>query len=242
MYLLTAVVLGWLLVVPQAQGVYLLEIDTDGLDDGTVTYHPNFSFGGDTTTASQSAASTAFGMTGGDSIFGGDGGLLPDTYIYSYTPSTTTGDVDNLAVAPGTNLGGGNVATGMAGGVSGFYSIYATWPMTSNVSGEPVTFSMAHDGGLLVAPIAQNGFGHEWMLIGQVDLTADTTYQLSQESSLNSFVSMRSAGVMFELIEARPTEPPSVPEGGASILLMAIALCPLLALRVWKSKDAPGAH
>ena len=28
---------------------FLIEIDTDGADDGPITYSPNFSFGGDTT-------------------------------------------------------------------------------------------------------------------------------------------------------------------------------------------------
>ena len=56
-----------------AQAGYIIEIDTDGADDGVLTYNADFSFGGDTTTASQSATATVFGATGGDSIFGGDG-------------------------------------------------------------------------------------------------------------------------------------------------------------------------
>ena len=81
------------LITTGAQAAFLLEIDTDGSDDGVLTYNPNFSFGGDTTAATQSNASTAYGMNGGDSIFGCNGSAYLDTYVYTYTPNM---DSDNL--------------------------------------------------------------------------------------------------------------------------------------------------
>ena len=97
-------------LLPTANASFIIEIDTDGLDDGVLTYNTNFSFGGDTTTASQSAATSALGMTGGDSIFGGDGVNLPDTYVYTYDLDV---DGDNLALTAGAALNGsGNTASG----------------------------------------------------------------------------------------------------------------------------------
>ena len=85
----------------RSEAAFLIQIDTDGLDDGVLTYNSHFTFGGDTTTASQSAPSTAYGLSAADSIFGGDGVAEPDTYVYRYNP---TSDADNLATA-GIELG-----------------------------------------------------------------------------------------------------------------------------------------
>src|SRR5690606_38605871 len=105
-----------------AQAAYLIEIDTDGLDDGVLTFNSHFGFGGDTSATSQSVTSTAFGMSGGDSVFGANGFALPDTFIYTYDPTV---DADNLALSLGQSLGGGNFATGITGGGAGLYNIYA---------------------------------------------------------------------------------------------------------------------
>ena len=48
----------------------------------------NFSFGGDTTSASTSVASQAAGLIGANSIFGGNGSAN-DVYVFSYTPGPT---------------------------------------------------------------------------------------------------------------------------------------------------------
>ena len=47
--------------------------------DGPQSLHPNFSFGGDTTAASDSIASAAVGLVPHQSLFGGNGVNLPDT-------------------------------------------------------------------------------------------------------------------------------------------------------------------
>ena len=58
-----ALLAGAGMAISPLQSAYVIEIDTDGADDGTVTYNPDFSFGGDTTLAYQSAASSAIGLT-----------------------------------------------------------------------------------------------------------------------------------------------------------------------------------
>ena len=187
------------LITTGAQAAFLLEIDTDGSDDGVLTYNPNFSFGGDTTAATQSNASTAYGMTGGDSIFGGNGSTYLDTYVYTYTPSV---DADNLFPSAGQDLGAGNSASGLAGGGVGTYRVYATWPWTDNVSGGLTQYTISTAGAAdVVVDIDQNNRGHEWFLIGDIvfsDLGSSIT--LTQVAGSNTYVSMRSAGVMFEMI------------------------------------------
>ena len=199
-----------------ANAAFLVEIDTDGADDGVLTYSPNFSFGGDTTTAPQSAASPAVGLTGGDSIFGGDGVNDPDTYLYSYTPGI---DADNLALGAGTALNDdGDYAFGLAGGVSGTYRVYGTWPETTNVSGGNTTFTLSDLGGdLFTTSLDQNNTGGEWVFLGEADLTAGVAYTLAQTAGSNTFVSMRGAAVMFE----RVPEPTSIAmTAGAAIGLL----------------------
>ncbi len=189
-----------------AHAAFVVEIDTDGADDGVLTFSPNFGFGGDTTTASQSAASAAVGLTGGDSIFGGDGDAEPDTYLYTYDLDV---DGDNLALTAGTALNDdGDTASGLTAGGSGPYNVYATWPFTENVSGGNTTFVLTDDmaNELLNVSLDQNGLGDEWVLLGSVNLDAARTYTLSQEAGSNSFVSMRSAAVMFDAVP----EPASV--------------------------------
>lgn len=191
-----------------SQAAFILEIDTDGLDDGNITFNPGFSYGGDTNVASQSVPSNAYGMSGGDSIFGGNGSLFPDTYVYTYTPST---DSDNLAIPQGTDLGGGNLASGIAGGGIGNYRVYATWPYTENVGGGLTTYTITTSGAAdVIVGIDQNGAGHEWILLGDIFFSdALASIQVTQQSGVNSFVSMRAAGLLFEKIDAERVPEPS---------------------------------
>ncbi|WP_428389607.1 PEP-CTERM sorting domain-containing protein [Mucisphaera sp.] len=183
-----------------AQAAFIVEVDVDGLDDGPFTPSANFAFGGDTTTASTSIAGTAVGLTGGDSLFGGNGTAV-DTYTYSYTPGV---DADNLVLAPGTALNNaGSFATGLAGGASDVYTIYATWPATTNVSGGDVTFTLegSDSSSQVLAVLDQNGNDGTWVKLGSAPLTAGVTYTVVQESGAATFVSMRAAAVMFEVPE-----------------------------------------
>ena len=201
-------ILGWMrwffgmfaLMVGSVSGAYLLEIDTDGENDGTVTFNGNFSFGGDTTTASQSSASAAFGTSGADSLFGGDGSVLADTFVFTYSPDSMA---DNLAVGAGQNLGDGNFATGMLGGAPGVYAIYATWPFTQNVSGGLTNFEAVTAGDGFSFSIDQNGggvgLGNEWYKLGEISYVGGGI-EVFQSATANTFVSMRSYGLLFEAI------------------------------------------
>ncbi|MEQ8847493.1 PEP-CTERM sorting domain-containing protein [Botrimarina sp.] len=236
----TALLAALALVAP-ASGAFLLEIDTDGLDDGVLTLNPNFSTGGDTGVPSQSIAGTAVGLTGGDSVFGGaaangDGAPNPDTYIYTYTPAV---DGDNVGLAPGTVLNEfGDTLVNLPAS-SGLYEVYVTWPDTGNISFEAPTNYVLSDGvnELLSVSISQDndsgGFtGNQWISIGQAVLDANTTYTLTQTNTpdeqvglggttfVNGFVSMRASGVLFD----RVPEP-------TSALLAAVALAGFAARR-----------
>jgi hypothetical protein len=210
---LAAVVLGTLLLSAPASAAHLIEIDIDGLDDGPVTFNSHFSFGGDTTTASSSVAGTAFGLTGGDSIFGGDGVFSLDTYLYNYNPSL---DADNLALAAGQTLGGGNLATGFAGGGAGLYNIYAAWPETDNVNGGDTSYSAATLGDAFATSVNQNGAAGAWVLLGTINYSSGGI-TVTQTAGSNTFVSMRAAGVLFERADA----PRNVPEPSTLLLFAA---------------------
>ncbi|MGP1346716.1 MAG: hypothetical protein ACTS3F_08635 [Phycisphaerales bacterium] len=189
-----------------ARSAYIIEIDIDGLDDGAIVYNPDFSFGGDTTTASSSIACLAYGMTGGDSIFGGNGTAFPDHYSYRYSPF---GQPDNIAIPAGTPLGQGNTATGAPGGVAGVYRVYAAWPFTQTVSGGPVQYTVATPGDLFQVSIDQNNQGDEWVLLGEITY-AGGHIVVTQRAGTNTFVSMRSAGVLFERVGLAPLCPPDL--------------------------------
>lgn len=210
--------------VNTASAAFIFEIDTDGADDGVLTFNPNFSFGGDTTTASQSATSSAFGTSGGDSIFGGDGSALPDTYLYSYTPDS---EPDNLVIPMGQDLGDGNLASGLGGGGGGLYSVYATWPFTSNVSGGLTTYNVTTAGDGFSVSIDQNGggpgLGNVWVQLGDINYSAGAI-AVEQTAGSNAFVSMRAYGLLFEPVGAPIPEP-------SSAFLLLLGAVPLVLVR-----------
>jgi peptidoglycan/xylan/chitin deacetylase (PgdA/CDA1 family) len=175
-----------------AHAAYLIEIDTDGLDDGNIAWNPDFSFGGDTTIATQSVKGTAPGLTGGDSIYGGNG--LADTYVYTYSPDTKT---DNRYLDPGMALGDGNFATGAIGGGPGRYAVYATWPTTTNVNGGLTHYQIATAGTSASFSIDQNSKGNVWVKLGEIDYTSGPI-TVSQTPTSSTSVSMRAAGLLFE--------------------------------------------
>lgn len=185
-------------VATSAHAAYVLEIDTDGADDGVLTFNAGFSFGGDTTQASQSAAASAFGTTGGDSIFGGDGVTLGDTYVYNYAPDSQP---DNLVIPNAQPLGEGNLGTGVVGGGAGTYRVYALWPYTENTSGGPIRYTVSTAGDSFFVDIDQNSRGDAWVHLGDIGYTSGAI-TVTQVSSLNTFVSMRAAGMLFEAVPA----------------------------------------
>jgi len=188
-------VVGIFIPVNVANAAYLIEIDTDGMDDGVITLNDDFfyDFDSGTSDASQSSPSRAFGLTGGDSIFGGNG--MPDTYSYFYDPESQE---DNLEIPADQRLGNEETASGLVGGEPGTYRVYATWPFTANVGGGLTEFLILSGDEELTVEIDQNGKGHEWVPLGDIAYSEDPieVYQIASEES---FVSMRSSGVLFEL-------------------------------------------
>jgi hypothetical protein len=204
------------LLASTAQAAFIIEAHSSGKANAT-----NFSFGGDTTTASASAASAARGLTGTSSIFGGNGTLQPDTYVFSYTPGT---DVDNTVFVPGTILGSttgfpgqGNVSTGLPGGAAGQYNVYFTAPASTNVDASGSDFLITQNGAPLdIQNVVLNnggtgpdtdpgaafvgGANNAWFLLGTVNLLPGNTYRVTQAANTNSFVSQRAHAVMFEVV------------------------------------------
>ncbi|MDA7882569.1 PEP-CTERM sorting domain-containing protein [Akkermansiaceae bacterium] len=211
--------------IAPSSAAYLLAIDVDGSNDGAITFNSNFSFAGDTTIAATSSQeSFAFGMPVSDSLFGGNGIIETDTYMYSYSPSL---DPDNLPAPIGTPLGNGNFATGVSTGGQGTYSVYATWPFTDNVTGGLTTYNVITLGDAFNVQIDQNGgglgAGNEWIKLGEIEWSSGEIL-VTQTSSSNTFVSMRAAGLLFEPIR-------SVPEPTISGLLILSAAGMLFARR-----------
>lgn len=219
---LSALLLG----TSQVQAGFVAAVDLN--PDAGLTLNPNFSFGGDTTIASESTASAAIGLPLHDSLFGGDGVNFPDTYVMSYTPGV---DADNFFPAAGSLLGsttgfGTEVSSGLVGGGSGLYNVYITVPDSTNVNVAGSIATITGDGAPVVTgalnlnsggtgadldagPGFVGGANNAWLLVGTVSLTAGNTYTLSLEANVNSFVSQRLAGVMWE----------AVPEPASAMLL-----------------------
>jgi hypothetical protein len=197
------------MIVGSAQAAFVVDADPA---------NANFSFGGDTTTASASSASAAVG-TSGVSLFGGDGTSLPDNYTFTYTPGT---DADNFDTEEDDLLGsstgfGTELASGVEGGASGLYNVYITAPSSTNVNTDGSLVTVAgetndviitaldfNDGGtgadLDPGPAFVGGANNAWFKLGTVDLIAGETYTVTVEANTNSFVSQRTAAVMWEAV------------------------------------------
>ena len=151
---------------------------------------------------------TAPGLSGiNQSIFGGS--VSPDIYRFSYTPGV---DADNTVFTPGQHLGGNyaieNLASGVTGGGSGQYNVYATWIPSTGITGYGTTFEVSSDGPLIVSPLIDQNTGGTgnpggnagWFHLGTVSLTAGNTYTVDMYPAAYTYVSMRSAGIMWEVI------------------------------------------
>ena len=226
-HILSLFAMGVFLCATTAQAAFIVEVHDSGLANG------NFSFGGDTTSASASVPSAAVGLVGTNSIFGGNGATAADTYIFSYTPGT---DADNFSPAAGSLLGsttgfGTETASGVAGGASGMYNVYWTTPSSTNVNAMGANFTLQSDGPDVVVlsvngndegtgadldggPAFVGGANNAWYKLGTVELTAGNTYTVTQEATENSFVSMRSHAIMWEAVP----EPSAIALGMISLL------------------------
>jgi hypothetical protein len=205
-------------LIGSARAAFIVQVDTDGVNNtptaaGTLNSHVTFG-NGMTGGFSWSTAATAAGLQPGNSIFGGNAATA-DQYIYSYKPGT---DADNATFTAGQNLGNGNAATGIIGGATGTYNVYACWPSSANISDNgatPTSYVASGDLGSATAGLNQdedtNGalVGGVWALIGTVQLTAGNTYTVTQTAPNSSFVSQRAVAVMWEAATVAP-EPASL--------------------------------
>jgi hypothetical protein len=215
-----------LILATSAHAAFIVQVDTDG-SSSNAAFTPNarLSFGNGMTTstggAGASTHATAVGLAVGNSIFGGNSSSA-DQYIFTYKLGL---DADNYSPAPGTVLGNGNSATGVVGGATGQYNVYACWSSTTNVSDNgatPTSYVAASDTGNVTTGLNQdedtNGAlaGGVWALVGTVHLTAGNNYTVTQTAPNSLFVSMRAEAIMWEAVP----EPSSIGLGLVSGMLL----------------------
>jgi hypothetical protein len=204
-----------LMAAAGVQAAFIVEPHSSGKAFDHFTGTPRYSTG----------LSTAIGLTATSSAYGSTV-TASDVYIYSYTPGV---DLDNTVLAAGTNLGNGDLATGLTGG-TGLYNVYITWCPSDNVTAL-ANITVTNDGLDVVNlnvdmdnvkanenppdVIVSKGI-NAWMLIAQnIQLTAGTKYTVTQAATADVWTSMRSSGVMWER---------QVPEPMSLLLLGAGAL------------------
>ena len=223
-------ILSFLLVsvcMVSVEAAFIVEPHSSGLG------YSNFSSIG---TPSFSTKGTAPGLLATNSAYGGTA-VDPDkdTYIFSYTPGT---DADNWTVPQYQYFGNGLYTTNLEGGQTGYYNVYITWPASTNVSSlcdititndgtdivwnginmnDNQTIWIAELWGPFPGGTILYGGNNKWLKIAdQVLLTAGQNYNVTQAAHDNTFISMRSAGVMWEFV--------AVPEPATLLLLSVGAL------------------
>jgi hypothetical protein len=210
--------------VINVQGAFIVEPHSSGLASDHF-YHNG------PTAPTPSTPGAAPGLTATNSVFGGSAvEPVKDAYVYSYTPGA---DVDNWTVPLDSRyFGNGLYSTNLQGGQSGYYNVYITWLDTTGVTslcditvtnnGADVVWTdvdMNHDGSnwiaetwdYLAGSTIRGGSGVWLKIADEVLLTAGQTYTVSQVAHSNTYVSMRSAGVMWEFV--------AVPEPATLLLL-----------------------
>lgn len=194
-------------------GAFIVETHSSGLA------YSNFNGTGPSYTSTKSGAP---GLTATNTAFGGNAvDPQKDTYVFSYTPGT---DADNWIVPLDARyFGNGLYSTNLSGGQTGYYNVYITWPSTANVDPTGCNLYISHDDGIvswlnvdgntggtnsiaeLWGPFPDGtvlyGANDKWLKIAdEVLLTAGNTYTVTQQANFNAYVSMRSAGVMWEFV------------------------------------------
>ena len=125
--------------------------------------------------------------------------------------------MDNVSIAAGTDLGNGDLASGLTGDGSGLYNVYITWPASTNVNAAGADITVTSDGADIFGNYNQNtgmsgdpGGNNAWLLIAEnVSLTAGNTYYVNMHAAGWTWTSMRVNGVMWE----------AVPEPASMVLL-----------------------
>jgi hypothetical protein len=224
-----------LLCASYAQALYIVEAratSTTGLGYGHFTG----------TRSTSSGTSSAFGLTAGlGSAYGSGTSGVAANYTYSYTPGA---DTDNK-VAPAFQYFGNGVytpATPPAGGQTGYYNVYITWPTATNVNVAGCYLYITSDAGTTtVGPLNMNtggtsafaqtmvdnpppgtvfaGGNNAWLRVARnVLLTSGSTYTLNQVSVGTDSVSQRSSAVMWEFVST--PEPATLAVLGLGAMMM----------------------
>jgi hypothetical protein len=181
------------LITASVQAAFIVEPHTSGKAFANFAGTPRYSvtFG------------TAIGLTATMSAYGSTAAETDDTYVFTYTLGT---DADNTVYAAGENLGN-NLASGLVGGGSSKYNVYATWPASAS-PGLMANMTVTNDGAAVLSTWNQAtgqsgspGGTNAWLLIaGNVDLTAGNSYTVTQVANGSAWTSMRSAGIMWEAV------------------------------------------
>lgn len=198
------------LITAGAQAAFMVEAHSSGMANGNFSYN----WDGAISASSTPTPSEAYGVTATNSVFGG-GAVAPvmDTYTFSFTPGI---DADNLPIPADTDMGNENLSSGLVGNGTGYYNVYITWPATTNADPAGCRITITSDGSdIVIDPINVNnggtgspGANNGWYLIASdINLTAGNTYTVTQEANNNSYVSMRSHGVMWEAVSEPMTFP-----------------------------------
>jgi hypothetical protein len=181
----------------EVQGAFVVELHPDGLAFSNFSGTPRYS--------AYAKASNAVGCTDFGSGFGSTADP-PDVYTFSYLLGT---DADNVPLVAGTDLGNGDLASGLSGGATGLYNVYITFPDSTNVDVSGCDIVITSDGvDIVLEDVDMNtggtgtpGANDAWLLIAEnVLLTAGNTYTVSQTANSDAYVSMRSHGVMWEAV------------------------------------------
>lgn len=145
------------------------------------------------------------------SVFTSDETPAYDDFPYIYTPGF---DVDNFFSPAGFDLENGHLSSGLAGGAPGFYNVYITWPESVNVDEDGCTITVSNDGAEVALPFVDMNVGGTgdpggndgWFRIAErIHLTTGTTYTIHQIIlEPTGYPTMRSHGVLWELVEADP--------------------------------------
>jgi len=182
-----------------AQAAFVVEPHSSGKAFGNFAGTPRYSTG----------LSTAIGLTATSSAYGNTG-AFPDVYVFSYTPGV---DLDNTVLTAGTDLGNGDLASGLVGGGSGRYNVYITWCLSDNVTAL-ADITVTNDGANVVSlgvdmdnvnaaqsdTVVSAGM-NKWLRIAEnVSLTAGVKYTVTQSATADTWTSMRSSGVMWEMV------------------------------------------
>ncbi len=188
----TVILAAIALIAGGAQAAFIVEPHSSGLASGNCDAPQDVT----------SITSGALGLTATASIYRHSSNEVITSW---YTPGV---DADNFSPAAGTDLGNGDIASGLVGGGSGLYNVYMTWPASANVSGGPAIVTITSDGDDIVGNYNQNtgmsgtpGGNDAWLLVAEnVQLTAGVKYTASIVGTTGTWVSARAAGVMWEAV------------------------------------------